>query len=185
MPTTSPISRTQMTHDHRILNFSAGPAILPEPVLKQLQEDIWNLNGSGVGVLEHSHRGKEIDAVFEETTEACRTLAGITDSHEVMFLQNGASGQFAMIPMNFLPPARTADYVITGTWAKKAFEEGGRLGQVHLHSMVRRRCSIGFPAMTRSRSRAIRPICTTARTTPSTGPGSKRCPRSTARASST
>ena len=131
MPTTSPISRTQMTHDHRILNFSAGPAILPEPVLKQLQEDIWNLNGSGVGVLEHSHRGKEIDAVFEETTEACRTLAGITDSHEVMFLQNGASGQFAMIPMNFLPPARTADYVITGTWAKKAFEEGGRLGQVH------------------------------------------------------
>lgn len=120
-----------MSHDHRIFNFSAGPAILPEPVLQQLQEDIWNFAGSGIGVLEHSHRGKEIDAVFEETTEACRQLAGIEDTHEVLFLQNGASGQFAMIPMNFLPPDRTADYVVTGTWAKKALQEGGRLGSVH------------------------------------------------------
>ena len=104
-------------HDDRILNFSAGPAILPESVLEQLREDIWNINGSGVGVLEHSHRGKEVDTIFEEAIANCKTLAGIDDSHEVLFLQGGASGQFAMLPMNFLHPGRTADYLVTGTWA--------------------------------------------------------------------
>ena len=118
-------------HDDRILNFSAGPAILPESVLEQLREDIWNINGSGVGVLEHSHRGKEVDTIFEEAIANCKTLAGIDDSHEVLFLQGGASGQFAMLPMNFLHPGRTADYLVTGTWAKKALQEANRIGTAH------------------------------------------------------
>ncbi|MCH2144316.1 MAG: 3-phosphoserine/phosphohydroxythreonine transaminase [Phycisphaerales bacterium] len=127
---TSTIQGTKM-HEDRILNFSAGPAILPESVLEQLREDIWNLNGSGVGVLEHSHRGKEIDTIFEEAVANCKTLAGIEDSHEVLFLQGGASGQFAMIPMNFLHQGRTADYLVTGTWAKKAIQEAQRIGDAH------------------------------------------------------
>ena len=129
IPTTR---KTPMAHENRILNFSAGPAILPEPVLEQLREDIWNLRGSGVGVLEHSHRGAEVDRIFEETIANCRSLAGIDSSHEVVFLHGGASAQFAMIPMNFLQPASTGNYVVTGTWAKKAYEEAGRIGNAHM-----------------------------------------------------
>ena len=118
-------------HEDRILNFSAGPAVLPESVLEQLRDDIWNLDASGVGVLEHSHRGKEVDRIFEEATADCKELAGIDDSHEVLFLQGGASGQFAMIPMNFLHQGRTADYLVTGTWGKKAFQEARGIGEAH------------------------------------------------------
>lgn len=121
-----------MATEQRILNFSAGPAVLPEPVLEQLQEDIWNLRGSGVGVLEHSHRGKEVDRIFEETIAATRELAGVGSSHEILFMAGGASAQFALIPMNFLEPTAVADYIVTGTWAKKAYEEAGRIGNAHM-----------------------------------------------------
>ncbi|MDX9721492.1 MAG: aminotransferase class V-fold PLP-dependent enzyme, partial [Myxococcota bacterium] len=109
--------------EHRIFNFSAGPAVLPEEVLKQAQTDIWNLRGSGIGVLEHSHRGKVFDAVAKETEANCRKLAGISDDYEVLFLQGGATLQFAMVPMNFLPAGSKADYIHTGVWTKKAMAE--------------------------------------------------------------
>lgn len=113
-------------------NFGAGPATLPEPVLRQAQQDIWNLDGTGIGVLEHSHRGKAFARVRDQAEQACRELAGIPDTHEVLFLQGGASHQFAMVPMNLLPEGRTADYVVTGTWSKKALAEAKGLGPTHV-----------------------------------------------------
>ncbi len=117
----------------RIFNFSAGPAVLPEPVLKRAQEAIWNVAGSGIGIMEHSHRGKVFDKIIEEAEQACRQLAGIPDNYRVLFLQGGASLQFSMVPMNLLPVDRTADYLLTGVWAQKAVKEAKILGgKVHL-----------------------------------------------------
>jgi phosphoserine aminotransferase len=115
----------------RIYNFSAGPATLPEPVLKQAQQDIWNIAASGIGVLEHSHRGKVFDKVADEAEQACRELAGIPENYRVLFLQGGASLQFAMVPMNLLPKGATADYLVTGVWSQKAVKEAKMLGRVH------------------------------------------------------
>lgn len=116
----------------RIFNFSAGPAVLPEEVLKQAQKDLWNLAGTGVGVIEHSHRGKAFTKVIEEAEADCRELAGISSRHRVLFLQGGASLQFAMVPMNLLHKNATADYLVTGTWSKKAVEEAKLFGNVHV-----------------------------------------------------
>ncbi|HJR51715.1 MAG TPA: 3-phosphoserine/phosphohydroxythreonine transaminase [Gemmatimonadales bacterium] len=117
----------------RIFNFSAGPAVLPEPVLRKAQEAVWDVAGSGIGIMEHSHRGKVFDRIRDETEQACRDLAGIPDNYRVLFLQGGASLQFSMVPMNLLPPDRTADYLLTGVWAQKAVKEAKVLGaKVHL-----------------------------------------------------
>jgi len=117
----------------RIFNFSAGPAVLPEPVLRKAQEAIWNVTGSGIGIMEHSHRGKVFDKIRNEAEQDCRDLAGISDAYEVLFLQGGASLQFSMMPMNLLPADRTGDYLLTGVWAQKAVKEAKILGcKVHL-----------------------------------------------------
>jgi phosphoserine aminotransferase len=117
----------------RIFNFSAGPAVLPEPVLKKAQEAIWDVAGSGIGIMEHSHRGKVFDRIRDEAEQACRDLAGIPDNYRVLFLQGGASLQFSMVPMNLLPAGRTADYLLTGVWAQKAVKEAKVLGaKVHI-----------------------------------------------------
>ena len=117
----------------RIFNFSAGPAVLPEPVLRKAQEAIWNVAGSGIGIMEHSHRGKVFDKILDEAEANCRELAGIPDDYVVLFLQGGASLQFSMVPMNLLPAERTADYLLTGVWAQKAVKEAKILGgKVHI-----------------------------------------------------
>lgn len=116
----------------RILNFSAGPAVLPETVLEEAREAIWNLNGSGIGILEHSHRGKAFTAVIEDAVARCRTLAAIGSDHEVIFLQGGASLQFSMLPANFLAPDAVGDYLDTGSWSKKAIAEVGHYGTAHV-----------------------------------------------------
>jgi phosphoserine aminotransferase len=115
----------------RIYNFSAGPAVLPEPVLKQAQQDIWNIGGSGIGIMEHSHRGKLFEKVIAEAEQDCRELARIPDNYRVLFLQGGASLQFAMVPMNLLPKGATADYLVTGVWSQKAVKEAKLVGGVH------------------------------------------------------
>ncbi|MFN0053464.1 MAG: 3-phosphoserine/phosphohydroxythreonine transaminase [Planctomycetales bacterium] len=116
---------------HRIYNFSAGPAVLPVEVLEEVRENLLSLGNTGIGIMEHSHRGKPYMAVQEQTEALCRELAGIPDDYHVLFLQGGATLQFSMVPMNFLPPDRTADYLITGVWSQKAAFEAQRCGAVH------------------------------------------------------
>jgi len=115
----------------RIWNFGAGPAMLPEPVLKQVQKDVWDIAGSGIGIAEHSHRGKTFEKVIRETEQACRDLAGISDDYHVLFLQGGATLQFSMVPLNLLPKGGTADYLVTGVWSEKAVSEAKKVGNVH------------------------------------------------------
>ncbi|HEX5386543.1 MAG TPA: 3-phosphoserine/phosphohydroxythreonine transaminase [Gemmatimonadales bacterium] len=115
----------------RIYNFSAGPAILPEPVLRQAQQDLWDIGDSGIGIAEHSHRGKVFERVLAEAEQNCRDLAGIPDGYKVLFVQGGASLQFSMVPMNLLPKGATADYLVTGVWSEKAVKEAKRIGTVH------------------------------------------------------
>ena len=116
----------------RIHNFGAGPGVLPEPVLRQAQQDLWDIGGSGIGIMEHSHRGKLFDRVLGEAEALCREVGGIPANYQVLFLQGGASLQFSMVPMNLLPAGRTADYVVTGVWSQKALKEAKLLGQTHV-----------------------------------------------------
>ena len=116
----------------RIFNFSAGPAVLPVSVLEEAREGLLSLGNTGIGVLEHSHRGKAFLKVYEEAIALCRQVGGISDDYDVLFLQGGASTQFFMIPMNFLTPERTADYLVTGAWSEKALAEARRFGKTHV-----------------------------------------------------
>jgi phosphoserine aminotransferase len=116
----------------RIHNFNAGPGVLPEPVLRQAQQDLWNIGGSGIGIAEHSHRGKLFEKVIAEAEADARELAGIPDNYRILFVQGGATQQFAMVPMNLLPAGRTADYLVTGVWAQKALEEARKFGSIHV-----------------------------------------------------
>jgi phosphoserine aminotransferase len=116
----------------RIHNFNAGPGVLPESVLRQAQQDLWNIGGSGMGIAEHSHRGKLFERVIAEAEADARALAGIPDHYKVLFIQGGATQQFAMVPMNLLAPGRTADYLLTGVWAQKALEEARKFGSTHI-----------------------------------------------------
>ncbi len=115
----------------RIANFSAGPSALPLEVLEEAREDMINLAGSGIGVMEHSHRGKEFVAVLHQTEADCRELMGLTDDHAVLFLTGGASSQFFSIPMSFLQGG-TANYIDTGVWSAKAIKEAKAFGSVHI-----------------------------------------------------
>ncbi|NNF43380.1 MAG: 3-phosphoserine/phosphohydroxythreonine transaminase [Phycisphaerales bacterium] len=116
----------------RIWNFSAGPAVLPEPVLRQCQHDLWDIAGSGIGILEHSHRGPVFNGVIEAAEANCRAVGTIGEEYEVLFLPGGATTQFALIPMCFLPSGQTADYVNTGVWATKAIKEARKFGTVNV-----------------------------------------------------
>jgi phosphoserine aminotransferase len=116
----------------RVFNFSAGPAVLPLSVLEQAQRDLVSLPGVGMSVMELSHRSKTFTAIIEQAEADVRQLAGVSDDYAVLFLQGGASLQFSMVPMNLLGEGRTADYVVTGSWSKKAVKEAKRAGTVHV-----------------------------------------------------
>jgi phosphoserine aminotransferase len=116
----------------RVFNFSAGPAVLPVSVLEQAQRDLLALPGVGMSILEVSHRSKVFDEVLAQTEATIRELAAIPENYRVLFLQGGASLQFAMVPMNLLPQGATADYLVTGVWAAKAAEEARKIGNVHI-----------------------------------------------------
>ncbi|MDP3539082.1 MAG: 3-phosphoserine/phosphohydroxythreonine transaminase [Azonexus sp.] len=113
----------------RIWNFSAGPAALPEEVLRQAQEEMLDWHGAGCGVMEMSHRGKDFTSIIEQAEADLRELMGIPAGYKVLFLQGGATQQFAQIPMNLLA-GRSADYIVTGSWSKKALKEAQRIGNV-------------------------------------------------------
>ncbi len=114
----------------RVYNFSAGPAVLPEEVLKQAASEMLDYNGSGQSVMEMSHRSKVYDGIIKTAEADFRKLLGVPDNYRVLFLQGGASTQFAMIPMNLMKN-RVADYIVTGQWAKKAYQEAQKYGKAN------------------------------------------------------
>jgi len=116
----------------RIFNFSAGPAVLPVPVLEEAQRDMISLPGVGMSVMEISHRSKTFDEIIGRAEAGLRELMKVPSNYHVLFLQGGASLQFSMVPMNFLPADGSADYVLTGSWGKKALKEAKKVGAVNV-----------------------------------------------------
>ena len=114
----------------RVYNFSAGPAVLPEEVLKEAADEMLDYKGSGMSVMEMSHRSKTYQTIIDEAEADLRELIGIPDNYKVLFLQGGASQQFAMIPMNLMKN-KVADYIVTGQWAKKAWQEASKYGKAN------------------------------------------------------
>ena len=114
----------------RVYNFSAGPAVLPEEVLKEAAEEMMDYKGSGMSVMEMSHRSQVFDNIIKEAEQDLRDLMHIPDNYKVLFLQGGASQQFAMIPMNLMKN-KVADYIVTGQWAKKAYQEAQKYGKAN------------------------------------------------------
>ena len=114
----------------RVYNFSAGPAVLPESVLQEAADEMLDYRGTGMSVMEMSHRSKVYQTIIDEAEADLRTLMGIPDNYKVLFMQGGASQQFAMIPMNLMKN-KVADYIITGQWAKKAYQEAQMYGQAN------------------------------------------------------
>ena len=114
----------------RVFNFSAGPSMLPESVLREAAEEMLDYRGTGMSVMEMSHRSKAFDTIIKEAEQDLRDIMEIPDNYKVLFLQGGASQQFAAIPMNLMKNG-VADYIITGQWAKKAYEEAKKYGKVN------------------------------------------------------
>ena len=115
---------------NRTYNFSAGPATMPVPVLEEIRDELLNYRGAGMGVMEMSHRSKVFQTIIDEAEQDLRDLMHIPDNYKVLFLQGGASQQFAMIPMNLMKN-KVADYIVTGQWAKKAYQEAQKYGKVN------------------------------------------------------
>lgn len=125
-------SLTVHASDDRVFNFSAGPACLPIEVLQQAQDELINWHGSGMSVMEMSHRGKEFDSIIKKAEADLRTLLSIPDNYKVLFLQGGASTQFAAIPLNLTADGDTVDYIVTGSWSKKAASEAKKYATVNI-----------------------------------------------------
>ena len=114
----------------RVYNFSAGPAVLPEEVLKEVADEMMDYNGTGMSVMEMSHRSAAFQEIIDTAEKDLRELMNIPDNYKVLFLQGGASQQFAMIPMNLMKN-KVADYIVTGQWAKKAYQEAQKYGKAN------------------------------------------------------
>lgn len=131
----------------RAYNFSAGPAILPEEVLKQAQAELVDYQGTGMSIMEMSHRGKEYSAVHDETIANIKKLLNIPEGYSVLFLTGGASTQFAMVPMNLLGAGQTADYTDSGAWASKAIKEAKLMGKVNIAANCGKEIPTRVPAI--------------------------------------
>src|SRR5215831_16800524 len=121
-----------MTTIHRVFNFGAGPAVLPVPVLEEIQRDLLALPGAGISILEISHRSKTFESILDQAEADIRALANVPSNYKVLFLQGGASLQFSMVPMNLLAPGATADYIDAGSWGEKAIKEAKKVGAVNV-----------------------------------------------------
>ena len=121
-----------MTTIHRVFNFAAGPAVLPLPVLEEIQRDMLALPAVGMSILEISHRSPPFESVLAQAEADIRTLGNVPANYKVLFLQGGASMQFSMVPMNLLTPGATADYIDSGSWAEKAVKEAKKVGTVNV-----------------------------------------------------
>ena len=129
----------------RAYNFSAGPAILPEEVLKEAQAEMLDYQGTGMSIMEMSHRGPEYSAIHAETIANIKELLNIPEGYSVLFMTGGASSQFALIPMNLLGEGQTADYTNSGAWAAKAIKEAKALGNVHVAADCGKEIPPAFP----------------------------------------
>ncbi len=116
----------------RISNFTAGPAGLPTAVLEEAQRELLDYQGTGMSIMENSHRSKTFEVVHNEAIALTKELLGVPDGYQVLFMQGGASHQFAMIPMNWLPAGKSADYIVTGHWSERALDEAQRVGKARI-----------------------------------------------------
>ncbi len=116
----------------RVFNFSAGPSVLPVEVMQKAAQEMLNYNGCGMSVMEMSHRSKDFEGILETAKQDLKDLMGIPDNYKIMFLQGGESLQFAMIPMNLMRNSKKADFIVTGTWAKKAAQEAKKFGTANI-----------------------------------------------------
>jgi phosphoserine aminotransferase len=130
----------------RVFNFSAGPAILPEPVLRQVQEELLDWHGSGMSVMEMSHRDKDFMSIATEAEATLREILGVPANYKVLFMQGGATGQFAFVPMNLLGRKTSADYVVTGSWGQKAAKECAKYGKANIVAKPEKFTSVPAPA---------------------------------------
>ena len=114
----------------RVYNFSAGPSVLPLPVLEKVKDELLNYEGTGQSVMEMSHRSEAFKKIVADAEANLRELMNIPDNYKVLFLQGGGTLQFSMVPLNLLKDSKKADYVVTGTWAKKAYKEACKFGDI-------------------------------------------------------
>jgi phosphoserine aminotransferase len=131
----------------RAFNFNAGPAALPLDVLKEAQAELLDFNGTGMSVMELSHRSKDYEAVHDGAQELLRKLLGIPDNYTVLFVQGGASQQFSMIPMNLLPEGHSANYILTGVWSEKALDEAEKEGKTRVGASSADKAHSYIPAL--------------------------------------
>ncbi len=118
--------------NNRVYNFNPGPSTLPLSVLEKAKSELLNYKGTGMSIMEISHRSKEFESIIQNAESLIKELAGVGDNYRVLFIQGGASMQFDMIPMNFLTEGKTADYIITGSFAEKAYKEAKKMGHVNV-----------------------------------------------------
>ena len=130
----------------RVYNFSAGPAVLPEEVLKEAAEEMLDYNGTGMSVMEMSHRSQSFQEIIDTAEADLRELMGIPDNYKVLFLQGGESQQFAMVPMNLMKN-KVADYIVTGQWAKKASAETKKYGKVNIGGILGDKTFSPYPGL--------------------------------------
>jgi phosphoserine aminotransferase len=158
---------------NRIYNFSAGPAILPDDVLLEAQSELLDYQGSGMSIMEMSHRGKYYDAVHQEALANFRELLDVPEDYAILFLQGGATLQFAQVAMNLRPEGGVADYINAGAWGKKAIAEAKILGDTHVSAD----CGSEIPTRQATQEELkLTPICIAAPTKPSPEPRLKFSP---------
>jgi len=131
-------------HMRKVYNFNAGPAMLPEEVLLQAQAEMLDWHGTGMSIMEIGHRGEEFKQVAEQAEADIRELMSIPKNYQVFFLPGGATAQFAMVPLNLFGDKKTADYIDTGIWSKKAAAEAGRYGKVNIAAQAEQRDNLAF-----------------------------------------
>ena len=157
----------------RIYNFSAGPATMPVEVLEEIRDELLNYRGSGMSVMEMSHRSKVFQEIYDQAEANLRKLMAIPHNYKVLFIQGGATLQFSMLPMNLMPHG-AAEYIVTGGWSKKAFTEAKKFGDVRcIATSGTTPTSPTAPICPSARKRTT---CTSAKTKPSTAPPTRRCP---------
>ncbi len=162
----------------RVWNFSAGPAVLPEEVLRQAADEMLDWHGSGMGVMEMSHRGKEFTAIAAQAEADLRELLAVPAGYRVLFMQGGAIAENAIIPMNLMGDRRVADYVVTGSWSQKSQKEARKYAEVNIAASSEAGGFTTVPAMADWSCRPTRPTCSPAPTRPSAASSTPSSPTS-------